>query len=70
MFTKTNAKVSSVPEDLRGSVSGAKGGKMKLYRQDRSLVNGDRHCKHPKEGCPVSPFVTMTNVSLGLCGLG
>lgn len=67
---KTYAKVCSVPEDLQSSVSGGKGGKMKLYRQGSSLVNGARHCKHPKDGCAVSPFVTMTNVSLGWCGLG
>ena len=67
---KTYAKVSSVPEDLQSSVNGGKGGKMKLYRQDSSLVNGARHCEHPEDGCAVSPFVAMTNVSLSLCGLG
>lgn len=66
----TYAKVSSVPDDLQSSVSGGKGGKMKFYRQDSSLVHGARHCEHPKDGCAVSPIVTRTNVSFGLCGLG
>lgn len=36
---KTDAKVSSVPEDLQNSVREGKGGKMQFYRQDSSLVN-------------------------------
>lgn len=70
MLMKTYAKVSFVPENLQSNVNGGKGGKMKLYRQCSILVNGAGHCEHSKDGCAVSPFVMMTDVSLGLCGLG